>query len=171
MALKQDRVYERGRSMYVAPSAQLVIGFNDEHNPKYLPPGTNISALAARAFRAMPKKLASGVVTASQSDEELTLTDTPSGSATYEEQASGSLGVSWYVKAFKSIEVPAPSTSAQFASSDEADSHDSTSGSPIGALTPVADQSNRWCVNRQYQMYSDSMFLNHKGIIPSTLTL
>ena len=65
MAPKHDRVYECGQSKSVAPSASLVI----------------------------PKKVAFGVVTASQSYEERTLTDTPFGSATNEEGVSGSLGV------------------------------------------------------------------------------
>ena len=72
--------------------------------------------------------MASDVVTASQSDEERTLTDTPSGSATNEEGASGSLGVSWSEEASGFAEVPAAATVAQSTSSDEADSFDSTPG-------------------------------------------
>ena len=48
--------------------------------------------------------MASGVVTASQSDEERILTGTPSGSATNEEGAAGSLGVSWSEEASGTIE-------------------------------------------------------------------
>ena len=40
MATKQDQVYAHGRSKYVAPSARLVIGSDDEHDPEYVPPGT-----------------------------------------------------------------------------------------------------------------------------------
>ena len=40
MAPKQDRVYACGRSKSVAPSARLVIGSYDEHDPEYVPPGT-----------------------------------------------------------------------------------------------------------------------------------
>ena len=79
--------------------------------------------------------MASGVVTASQSDEERTLTDTPSGSATNEEEASGSLGVSWSEEASGYAEVPAPASDAASASSDEADSSDSTSGAPARVPT------------------------------------
>ena len=50
----------------------------------------------------------SGVVATSQSDEERTLTGTPSVSATNEEGASGSLGVSWSEEASGSAEVPHP---------------------------------------------------------------
>ena len=82
MAPKQDRVYACGRSKSVAPSARLVIGSDDEQDPEYMPPGTFTPARAARATKATPKKVASGIVTASQSDEELTLTGTPYGSAT-----------------------------------------------------------------------------------------
>ena len=73
IAPKQDRVYACGRSKYVAPSVRLVIGSNDEHDTEYVPPGTTTPARAARATRATPKKVALGVVTASQSNEERTL--------------------------------------------------------------------------------------------------
>ena len=100
----------------------MVIGSDDEHDSEYVPPGTSTPSRAARAPRATPKKVASGVVTASQSDEERTLTGTPSGSATNEEGASGSIGVSWSDEASGSTEVPAPATALMSASSDEADS-------------------------------------------------
>ena len=91
--------------------------------------------------------MASGVVTASRSDEERTLIDTPSRSGKHEEGECGSLGVSWSEEASMSAEVPAPATFAQSASSYEADSSDSTPGSPTRALTPVVDEPKRWCVN------------------------
>ena len=108
--------------MSVAPSAHMVIGSDDERDPEYVPPGTSTPSRAARAPRATSKKVAFGVITASQSDEERTLTGTPSGSATNEEGASGSLGVSWSEEASGFTEVPAPATAAALASSDEADS-------------------------------------------------
>ena len=122
MAPKQDRSYARGRSKSVAPSARMIIGSDDERDPEYVPPGASTPSRAARAPRATPKKVASGVVTASQSDEERTLTVTPSRSATNEEGASGSLGVSWSEEDSGSAEAPAPATAAVSASSDEADS-------------------------------------------------
>ena len=76
-------------------SPRLVIGSDNEPDPEYVPPGTATPSRAARAARATPKKVASNVVTASQSDEERTLTGTPSKSATHEEGASVSLGVLW----------------------------------------------------------------------------
>ena len=112
MAPKQDRIYACGRSKSVAPSARMVIGSDEEHDPEYVPPSTSTPSRAARAPRAIPKKVASGVVTASQSDEERTLTGTPSGSATNEEGASGSLRVSWSEEASGSADVPAPATAA-----------------------------------------------------------
>ena len=54
-----------------------------------------------------------------QSDDERTLTGTPSGSATNEEGVSSSLGVSWSKESSGSVEVPAPATAAASASSDE----------------------------------------------------
>ena len=74
-------------------------------------------------------------------------------------------------EASESVEVPAPTTTAQSASSDEADSSDSTPGSPTRALNPVADQHNWCCVDGQYQVYSDAKFLNDKGVMTQTLTL
>ena len=165
MAPKQDRVYERGQSKSVAMSDLLVICSDDERDPKYVPPGTSTPSRAARAARSTPKMVASGVVTASQSDEERTLTDTPSGSATNEEGASGSLEVSWSEEASGSAEVPAPATAAASASSDEADTSESTSGSPAQVPTPATDQPNRWCVDGQFQVYSDAKFLTDKGVM------
>ena len=72
MAPKQDRAYACGRSKSVATSARLIIGSDDEWDPEYVPPGTSAPSRAARAPRGTPKTVASGIVTASQSDEELT---------------------------------------------------------------------------------------------------
>ena len=52
MAPKQDRTYARGRSKSVAPSARLIIGFDDERDPEYVPPGTSAPSRVARAPRA-----------------------------------------------------------------------------------------------------------------------
>ena len=130
-----------------------------------MPPGTSTPSRAARAPRATPKKVASGIVTVSQSDEERTLTGTPSGSATNEEEVSGSLGVSLSEEDSGSTEVPAPSTAATSASSDEAESSESTPGSLAHAPTPATDQPNRWCVDGQFQVYSDAKFLTDKGVM------
>ena len=35
----------------------------------------------------------------------------------------------------------------------------------------MTDQPNRWCVEGQYQVYSDEMILNDKGVMTQTLTL
>ena len=143
MAPKQDRVYAHGRSKSVTPFARLVICSNDEHDPEYEPLGAATPSRAARATRATPKKVAFGVVSASQFDKERTLTGTPSGSATHVEGESGSSGVSWSEEASGSAEVHAPSTATQSSSSDEDDNSKSTPISPSGALTPIAEQPNR----------------------------
>ena len=83
-------MYARGRSKSIARSARMVIGSDDERDPDNVPLGTSTPSCATLTPRATPKKVVSGVVTASQSDEERTLTGTPSGSATNEEEASGS---------------------------------------------------------------------------------
>ena len=115
--------------------------------------------------------MASGVVTASQYDDECTLTGTPSGSATHKEGASRSLGVSWSEEASGFAEVPALATAAHSSLSDGADSSESTPGSLTRAHTPVTDQPSRWCVDRQYKVYLDAKFLNDKGVMTRTLTL
>ena len=79
MAPKHDRVYAHGRSKFVAPSARLVIDSDDERDPEYVPPHTATPSYASRDARVTPKKVESSVVTASQSDEECTITGTPSG--------------------------------------------------------------------------------------------
>ena len=68
MASKQDRIYARGQSKSIAPSAHVVIGSDDERDPEYVPASTSTPARAARAPRPTPRKVASGVVTASKSD-------------------------------------------------------------------------------------------------------
>ncbi|TMW98758.1 hypothetical protein EJD97_003517 [Solanum chilense] len=83
----------------------MVIDSDDDRHPEYVPPGTSTPSRAARTARATPKKVASSVFTASQSDEERTLTGTSSGSATNEEGASGSLEVSWSEEAYASAEI------------------------------------------------------------------
>ena len=163
MAPKQDRVYAYGCSKSVASSARQVIG-SDEHDPKYDPPGPTTPSGAARATRAMPKKVASGVVTASQCDDERTLTGTTSGSTTHK-QGGWSEEVSVYA------EVLAPAIATQSTSSDEADNPNSTPSSLTCSLTPVADQANRCCVDAQYQVYLDAKILNFKGVMTRTLTL
>ena len=65
MTPKQERIYARGRSKSVAPSARMIIGSDDERDPEYVPPGTSTPSRAARAPRATPKKVASDVVIAS----------------------------------------------------------------------------------------------------------
>ena len=73
--------------------------------------------------------------------------------------------------AYGSVEVRAPATAAALASSDEADSSESTPGSQVHALTPAINQPNRLCVHGQFQVYSDAKFLNDKGVMTRTLTL
>ena len=136
------------------PVCRLVIGSDDERDPEYVPPCTSSPSQAARAARSTPKKVASGVVTASNSNEERTLTGTPSGSATHEEGSFGSLGFFWLEEVFGTANVP-----------------DSTPSLPTGSLTPVSDQPNRWCIDGPFQVYSDAKFLNDKGVMTRTLTL
>ena len=76
------------------PSARLIISSNDECDPEYVPLSTVTPARAAHTNRATPTKVAPGVVTASQSEEEHILIGTTSGSATPSSDASGSEEVS-----------------------------------------------------------------------------
>ena len=70
-----------------------------------------------------------------------------------------------------SLWVPVPAPAAESTSSDEANSSESTPGSLNHALTLVTDMPNRWCVDGQYQVYSDAKFLNDKGVMTRILTL
>ena len=117
----------------------MVIGSDDERDLEYVPPGTSNPAHTAHIPRATSKKVASGVVTASQSDEERTMTGTPSGSATNEEGTSGSLGASWSEEASGSAEVSAPATAAASTSSYEVGSSESKPGLPARVLTAATD--------------------------------
>ena len=148
-------------------SLALLVSITQCTCPQELPPPPELHVLP----EPHPKKFASSVVTNSQFDEERTLTGTPFGSVTDEEGTSGSLGVLWSEEASGSVEVPTPVTVAESASSDEVDSSEFKPGSPARALTPVTDQPNWWCVDGQYQVYSDAKFLNDKGVMTPTLTL
>ena len=68
MAPKHDRVYARGWLITVAPFARQV-SFDNERELEYVLPGTSNPSRVARAPKATPKKVASSVVTASQSDD------------------------------------------------------------------------------------------------------
>lgn len=68
----------------------MIGSFDDERDFKYIPPGTQTPFSVARTSRSMPMRVASSVVTTSQSNEERTLTGTPSGSAAVCEVSSGS---------------------------------------------------------------------------------
>lgn len=89
MAVKQDLVYSRGRSKFVAPSCRLVIRLDDDGYIVYVPPGTQTPTCAANTTRGSPTKVAHDVVNAFQFDEECTLTDPPFGSASGLEGAPG----------------------------------------------------------------------------------
>ena len=74
-----DIVYSKRRSKSVVPSTQMVLGLHNDHDQEYVPPGTCTTTRSARNTRGTPKKVASGIVTASPYDEERILTGTPSG--------------------------------------------------------------------------------------------
>nr|XP_010324809.1 uncharacterized protein LOC104648697 [Solanum lycopersicum] len=137
-----------GRSLVYTEKGQLKFRLNNEKGTLNIcrsmrQSGTSTPSRAPCATRATPTKVASSVITTSQSDEERTLTDIPSGSATNEKRASGSLGVSWSEEASGSAEVTAPANTAASAFSDDADSSDSTLGSPAHSLTPATNQPNQ----------------------------
>ena len=56
MVPKQDRIYERGRSKSVAPSAHMVIGSDDERDPEYMPPGTSAPSRSTHAPEPHPRR-------------------------------------------------------------------------------------------------------------------
>ena len=170
MAPKQDHVYVRGRSMFVTPYTLLVIGSDDERECEYVPPSSATLLRSTCATRATPKKVASGVVTASHSDDEHTLTGTFSGSATYEDGASSFLGVSWSEEASWSAEVL---HLAQLHSLSRLIRLTVLISLPSHrlVLSPRLPTSTTGGVSTgQYQFYSDAKFLNDKEVMTRTLT-
>lgn len=125
--------------------------------------------------------MASGIVTAFSSDAERILTGTPCASAedsegeSGSEETSGSEGASGSKEASGSKDIlashgaTAPLAPVHSASSDEADSVDSTSTPPTDVPAPVVDHPNQWCLEGQYQVYQDAKLLNDKGVLSRTL--
>lgn len=78
MAPKPELVYSRKWSKSVAPSCRMLIGSSkDEHDSEYVPPRSQTPTRAARNTLGRPIKVASSVVTASQSNDERKLTGAP----------------------------------------------------------------------------------------------
>lgn len=129
------------------------------HHPKYVTSGTCTPTPTARATRGTPQKVAFGVVTPSQFDEDRTLTSTPSCSASSSEGLSGSeaatcsnsahfLGLNdSAASGFKSRGATHSKVPARQASSDEAYSSESTPEPQEDVPTPVPEDRNRWCVS------------------------
>ena len=136
-----------------------------------MPPGTVTPARAARTTRATPTKVAPGVVTASQSEDEHILTGMPSGSTTHSSDASGSKEVSGSEGFSGSEEASAQATTSKSSSCYEANSADCTQATLTRVPTLVSDQPNRWCVEGKFQVYSKAKLPNDKGFITRTLTL
>ena len=95
----------------------------------------------------------------------------PSRSTTYSSSASDSKEVSSSEEVSWSKEAYAPATISQSATSDEVDSADSTPAPLTGVLAPVDDQPNQWCVQGQFQVYTDTKLPNDEGVMTRTLTL
>lgn len=91
---KQDIVYSRCRSKSVSLSHRMIGTFDNELDPEYMLLGTRTPTPAARATRGTSKKVVVGVVTVSRSNEEITLTSTPSRSPSGYEGAPGSKAAS-----------------------------------------------------------------------------
>ena len=70
-----------------------------------------------------------------------------------------------------SEEAPTPATASQSALSNETDNAYSTPAPQTGVPTSVADHPNKWCVEGQYQIYTDAKMPNDKGVMIRTLTL
>ena len=132
---------------------------------------------AARTTWCTLTKVASSVFTASQFDEERTLTGTPSGFAagskgdSGSEHASGSEGASSSKEASRYKEASAshgsivPAAAFHSASSDKVDSVYSTPEPLIDVPTPIADQPNRCCVEGQYLLECPYGILIFSGIL------
>ena len=118
-----------------------------------------------------PQKVVSGVVIASQSDEDHTLTSTPSRTASGSKGASGSVDAlgSWYDHSSRSNTATSSGSISQGenqsdeptqqASYDEATRLDSAPAPQADVPTPVVEKPNRWCVDCEYQVNRDAKVL------------
>ena len=88
MATKPNIVYFRDMPKFVEPCCRMIRTSKDDRDPEYVPPVTRTLNPAARATRVTPNKVASYLVTASQFDEEHTLTGTLSRSASGSKEVS-----------------------------------------------------------------------------------
>ena len=79
--------------------------------------------------------------------------------------------MSGYEEDFGCEEASAPATTSQSALSDEADSAYSTPAPKTGVSISIDDQHNRWCVEGQYEVYTDAKLPNDKGVMTWTLQL
>ena len=70
-----------------------------------------------------------------------------------------------------SEEAPTPATASQSALSNETDNAYLTPAPQTGVPTSVADHPNKWCVEGQYQIYTDAKMPNDKRFMTCTLTL
>ncbi|XP_069144452.1 uncharacterized protein [Solanum lycopersicum] len=95
-----------------------------------------------------------------------TLTPTRASEGAYgSEDTSNSLEVSG------SKEASALATAFQSYLCNEADSDDSNLAPQTGVPTPVPDYPNRWCVEGQYQLYTNAKLPNDKEVMTRTLTV
>ena len=136
-----------------------------------MPPGTLTPPSNSRTTRAMPVREAFDFVTSTYSDEKSILTDKPSGSATYSEGASGFVESSGSKQSFFSMDTCGSKQTSASASFDKADTADSTPATQTGVPALVADHTNRWCVDGQYQVYTNTKIPNDKGVMTRTLPL
>lgn len=75
MSLKKDIVYQRGKSKSAAPFHRLIVDSDIEQDPTYVLLDTKTQTPFARVTQGTPRKVVPSAVTASQCDEECTLTD------------------------------------------------------------------------------------------------
>ena len=79
MAPKKKIIYARGKSKSVVPSRWVIVNSDNEQDPAYVPLGVTTQTTTPQVTKGDSRKVNPGVVTASQSDVERTLTDSPTG--------------------------------------------------------------------------------------------
>lgn len=162
----------------------MVLGSSEyECDLEYVARGTQKLTCAAKTTLVMPKKVTSGVVNASQYDEVLTVTDSPStsalgfeGESDTEEASDAELdrhtgSNTDATLGFGSEGAPLLDSAANPPSFDEAKSEEAAPSPPHKDPSPVGYLPNQWSIEGKHQIHRYAKIPNEKGVMIRTKTI